>query len=192
MHTLRICVLVGLTSLALLVAAFADDAKTFTIAPYKTAKAPALDGTLSDPLWLSGEHLTLDWDFQFQRPARERTDVYLLYDDKFFYVAFYAHQREEIVARQHTNGIGEESDDYVGVRFWPDGTSGFGYRFVANPIGTHYQQSSENGLFTPSWTSVGRIAADGYTVTMAVPIAVMRAGGKTHWRAQFVRYHLRT
>ncbi|HLW37472.1 MAG TPA: hypothetical protein VKR99_03480, partial [Candidatus Eremiobacteraceae bacterium] len=107
--------------------AWADDVKQFTIAPVKTATPPHLDGTLDDPAWKKAEHLTLDWDFQFQRPARETTDVYVLYDDTYFYLGFFAHQNAEIVATQHTNGVGEESDDYVGVRFWPDGVSGFGY-----------------------------------------------------------------
>src|SRR5579872_5872802 len=172
--------------------AWADDVKQFTIAPVKTATPPRLDGTLDDPAWKKAEHLTLGWDFQFQRPARETTDVYVLYDDTYFYLGFFAHQNEEIVATQHTNGVGEESDDYVGARFWPDGVSGFGYRFIANPIGTHYQESTENAAFTPTWTSVGRIGHGEYIVTMAVPIRVMRASNKTHWRAQFIRYHLRT
>jgi hypothetical protein len=172
--------------------AFAADARQFTISPVKADAPPRLDGTLDDPGWKKAQHLTLAWDFQFQRPAREETDVYLLYDDQFFYLGFFAHQSEEIVATQHTNGVGEESDDYVGARFWPDGVSGFGYRFVANPLGTHYQESTENAAFTPRWTSVGRIVPGGYTVTMAIPIAIMRGSSKGAWRAQFVRYHLRT
>ena len=172
--------------------AWADDVKQFTIAPVKTATPPRLDGTLDDPAWKKAEHLTLGWDFQFQRPARETTDVYVLYDDTYFYLGFFAHQNSEIVATQHTNGVGEESDDYVGARFWPDGVSGFGYRFIANPIGTHYQESTENAAFTPTWTSVGRIVPGGYIVTMAIPIAIMRSSSKDAWRAQFVRYHLRT
>ena len=178
--------------LALARPAAADDARQYLLTAVKTDTPPKLDGTLDDPIWKKAPRLALGWDFQFQRAAREQTDVYVLYDDKYFYLAFYAHQHEEIVATQHTNGVGEESDDYVGARFWPDGVNGFGYRFISNPIGTHYQESTENAAFAPTWTSAGRIVPDGYVVTMAIPVAIIRNSSKSEWRAQFVRYHLRT
>jgi hypothetical protein len=64
---------------------------------------------------------------------------------------------------------------------------GIAYSFAANPRGARYQTSSENTAFTPQWVAVGRRTAAGYSVTMRIPLGVIRAGGSTSWRAQFVR-----
>ena len=148
---------------------------------------PALDGTLNDPEWKTAPHVQLQWDLAFQRPANETTEAYLLVDSKFVYVAFVAHQKEAIVATQHTNDQPLPNDDVVRVYFWPAGDSGNEYGFVSNPIGTRYEFSSENTAFAPNWDCVAKPAADGYIVTERIPIGVMRGDGRGTWRVQFDR-----
>jgi hypothetical protein len=113
-------------------------------------------------------------------------------DGTYLYVGFDAKQRTPIQASQHTNDVGEGSDDTVSVYVSPAGLNGFDYGFTANPIGTHYQFSTENTSYAPSWTSAGRLVPGGYTVTMRVPLEALRGGTDKPWRIQFERNILLT
>jgi Domain of unknown function (DUF5916)/Carbohydrate family 9 binding domain-like len=168
------------------------DGSAYQINAPDPATPPVLDGTLSDPAWTKAAHVTLDHDIQFQRPAQQHTDAYFMVDDKNLYVAFVAKQQSDIVATQHTNDVGENSDDEVAVRLWPDGGSGFAYRFGASPIGTRYQSSTENSSYAPTWTAVGKVSAGQYVVTMRIPLNVLRGAQRKTWRLQFSRLVQRT
>jgi hypothetical protein len=165
------------------------DANKIPITP--TASAPPVDGKLSDA-WTGIAPIGLGWDLHLTRPARERTNVYVTADQKYLYVAFDAKQSGPVVASQRTNDVGYGSDDQVEVLLWPSGSSGFAYTFVANPIGTRYEFSSENASFAPRWDAAGTITPDGYVVTMRIPFAVMRGARASTWQAQFVRLNSRT
>jgi hypothetical protein len=156
------------------------------------AAGPPVDGTLTDPAWQSAMKVDLAYDLRFNRPAAQRTTAYIVADDKAIYVAFDAEQRGEIVATQHTNDVGFDSDDEVQIDLWPGGNSGFRYMFTATPNGTHYQHSTENSSYAPTWNSVGKLRPGGYTVTMRIGFDTMRGDGRGEWRAQLVRFVVRT
>ncbi len=149
-------------------------------------KAPPLDGALDDT-WRGGAHTQLGWNFSQGKEATDGTDVYVVADTTYLYVAFSAKQREPVVATQQANNVGEGSDDEVFVYLWPSGTNGFFYSFSANPRGTRYQSSSENTAFSPDWLARGAVTADGYTVTMRIPLKAIRGDGRGTWLAQFAR-----
>jgi hypothetical protein len=152
------------------------------------AEAPPLDGSVVDPIWRRASHVTLDWNVDFTRPAENRTDTYFVFDDRFMYVTFLAHQREPVAATRKTETTaGNESDDFVAVYLWPSGVNGFRYEFSSNPLGTRSQESTENSAFAPQWTALGRKSRDGYTVAMRIPLDVMRGDGRSTWRLQFSR-----
>src|SRR5579863_2331711 len=132
--------------------------------------------------------LTLQRDVIHARAATEPTAVQAATDGKFLYVRFDVTQSEGVVATQHSDDVGQGSDDAVWVDLWPQGTQGFFYQFQATPNGTHYEQSSENTAFAPHWESHGSLTAHGYVVTMAIPLGVIRGAHAGSWRAQFVRY----
>ena len=176
-------ILLGLSPLT----ARAVDNAPFSMTAAAAQYPPKLDGTIDDPEWKDAAHVQLQWDLAFQRPAEEATDAYLLVDARYVYVAFVAHQKEPVVATQHTNDQPLPNDDVVRVYLWPAGDSGNEYGFVSNPIGTRYEFSSENTAFAPSWDSVAKRTADGYVVTERIPIGVMRGDGRTTWRLQFDR-----
>jgi hypothetical protein len=150
------------------------------------ATAPAMDGTLSDPLWQKAATANLAYDVNFHQPAKQPTTAYILTDGRFLYVAFDVKTTASISAQEHTNGVGMDVDDEVQVDLWPGGDQGFQYKFTSTPIGTHYQFSTENNSYEPTWTSAGKINSGGFTVTMKIPLAGMRGAGKT-WRVQFIR-----
>jgi len=150
------------------------------------ASAPMMNGTLSDPLWQKAATATLGYDVNLHQPAKQPTTAYLLTDGKFLYVGFDVKTTAPIRAQEHTNGVGMDTDDEVQIDLWPGGDQGFQYKFTSTPIGTHYQFSTENNSFEPTWASAGKVNDGGYTVTMQIPLGVMRGAGKL-WRVQLIR-----
>ena len=148
---------------------------------------PPVDGTLSSQAWKSAQTVTLDWDLQGHKHAPQQTTAYVATDGKYLYVAFDAKQPGTIVATQHTNDAGQGTDDDVEVDLWPGGTNGFLYQFIANPIGTHYQYSSENSGYRPEWWSAGSVRDGEYVVTMKIPLAAIHGANANTWRVQFAR-----
>jgi hypothetical protein len=148
--------------------------------------APSNTGAI-DATWQKAATLTLDIDFTNRRPASEPTKVYVAQEGDSLDFAFDVTQAEAQIASQETNSSSVLGDDYVGVYLYPQGVRGITYSFVANPRGARYQTSSENTAYTPQWAAVGRSRNGGYVVTMRIPLRIMRNGGSTSWRAQFVR-----
>ncbi|MBV9439372.1 MAG: hypothetical protein JOZ24_05195 [Candidatus Eremiobacteraeota bacterium] len=192
----RIFVVLGAASVALgagAVAAFAQAPASpagYTIAIPRASASPAIDGNVDAPAWQAGAKVQLGYDLRNRTPSDQPTTVYVLIDASYLYVGFDAKQRTAVQAAQRTNDVGQGTDDLVSVYLWPDGTKGFQYSFSANPVGTHYQASSENTAFAPSWSSMGHQVAGGYQVTMRIPLRVLRGGSQ--WRLQFERTVLAT
>ena len=152
------------------------------------AVAPPLDPALDAASWKDAASVRLPWDVQHQRSASEPATARIATDGAMLYVRFDAPQRERIMAQQHTNDAGDGTDDEVWIDLWPNGNAGFYYEFAATSNGTHFQYSSENTAYAPTWSSFGAERASGFTVTMKIPIAVMRGNGSsTGWKVQFVR-----
>lgn len=185
MVRVSICVLALAVSAAVAQAAEAvSGAKAIAIAA--VTQAPPLDPKADAAAWSQAATVTLPWDVQHQRPATEPTTAQLATDGANIYVRFEAQQREPLLAQQHTNDVGDGTDDEVWVDLWPGGSAGFYYQFAATSNGTHYQYSSENTAYAPTWESAGSARAGGFTVTMRIPLRIMRGGG-TGWRVQLVR-----
>ena len=149
---------------------------------------PPLDPSGPAAGWSQAATLDLPWDAVRSRPASEPTKAWIASDGKALYVRFDAVQHEPISAIQHTNDVGQGSDDAVWIDLWPNGLGGYFYQFYATPNGTHYQYSSENTGYSPDWESQGATHDGGYTVTMKIPFNVMRNARGGTWHAQFVRY----
>jgi hypothetical protein len=149
---------------------------------------PPLDPNAPAAEWSKAATLPLPWDAVKSRPASEATTAWVATDGRFLYVRFDAKQREPIAAAQHTNDVGQGSDDEVWVDLWPNGVNGYFYQFYSTPNGTHYEFSSENTAYSPNWESQGVAHGDGYTVTMKIPFEVLRNAHGGIWKAQFVRY----
>jgi hypothetical protein len=149
---------------------------------------PPLDPSAPPTGWSQAASLDLPWDAVRSRPASEQTKAWIASDGKALYVRFDAVQREPVTAIQHTNDVGQASDDEVWIDLWPNGLGGYFYQFYSTPNGTHYQYSSENTGYSPDWESQGATHDGGYTVTMKIPFNIMRNARGGTWHAQFVRY----
>jgi hypothetical protein len=85
-----------------------------------------------------------------------------------------------------------DTDDEVQIDLWPNGPAGFRYIFITTALGTHYQFSSENNSYDPTWWSAGKLVPGGFTVTMKIPLTVMHGAGSGTWRVQFARLIMAT
>jgi hypothetical protein len=132
-----------------------------SLAVPKTATAPAIDGTLGDPIWKTAATVTLGYDLRNHAAANQDTTVYMITDSAFLYVAIDAKQSIPVRATEHTNGVGLDTDDEVQV---------------------------ENNSFEPEWWTAGRIVNGGYVINMKIPLAVMHGTGSGDWRMQVIRY----
>ena len=149
--------------------------------------APPLDPKAELGAWKDAVSVALPWDVSHQRAASQPTTARIATDGTTIYVRFDVKQREALLAQQHTNDVGDGTDDEVWIDLWPNGNSGFYYQFAANSNGTRWQYSSENTAYSPTWTSFGGSSGNDYVVTMAIPIKIMRgSGGGNQWKVQFV------
>ena len=163
-------------------------AKQRTLAIPTTQSPPPLDPKADLAAWKDAALVMLPWDVQHQKAASEPTVARIATDGTSIYVRFDVKQRETLLAQQHTNDVGDGTDDEVWIDLWPNGSSGFYYQFAATSNGTHYQYSSENTAYSPTWVSYGASSGNDFTVTMKIPINVMRgSGGASRWKVQFVR-----
>lgn len=188
--------LAGLSVLSLALAATVGTAHAQTVATAETrqitlplvTQAPPIDGTLDAPAWKSAAVVHLGYDYHTFSSAAEPTTVLLFTDGKALYVGFSATQtRTSILTNQHTNNVGQDTDDEVMVNLWPNGSSGFAYQFISTAIGTRYQNSTENLIYEPKWDAMGHVDGSTYTVTMRIPIGVMRGAGGARWLVQLSR-----
>lgn len=162
--------------------------------------APVLDPRKPVSTWPpeAGDPIELPWNVADASRARDGTTVHVATDGKFLYVRFDAVQHEPVIANQHSDDVivgGSNfggglawTDDSVWVDLWPTGPGGFQYQFESNAIGAHNEASTENTQFAPQWETHGAITADGYTVTMAIPMAVVHGAHAGTWDVQFARY----
>lgn len=170
-----------------LLAPAAARAQAFVIPAVRVTAPPTMNGSIG-PQWHSAPKVTIGWNVDFHRPASNLTEASVLFDDRNLYVLFVVHQREPVAATQKSDGSGVDNDDHIGLYLWPSGPNGFRYFFEANPLGARYQESSENQDFTPPWSAVGHRTADGYDVTVRIPLSALRGGGLSTWRLQLDRY----
>ncbi|MDP9018551.1 MAG: DUF5916 domain-containing protein, partial [Candidatus Eremiobacteraeota bacterium] len=181
------CMALSGTSAFAQTVAINDPGSSATFAIPKVATAPPMDGDLTNPAWKAAVSVSYDYDLRLHKITGNTTTALIMTDGKDLYVGFNAKQNDPITAQQHTNNVGVDSDDEVQIDLWPAGQSGFSYHFIATPLGTHYQFSSENNSYEPTWASAGKVAGNGYTVTMRIPFAIMRGAKDGAWRVQFAR-----
>lgn len=165
-------------------AARAEVAGPFTAAAANLTAPPPIDATAP---WASVPAEQVGWDYTNSRPAAEPASAQIALVAKDLYVRFAVSQATAPVATQHVNDVGDGSDDEVVVYLWPTGSNGFRYQFSATPNGTHYQYSTENNVYAPTWTSWGRVRQGGYDVTMRIPLSALRGDGRATWKTQLAR-----
>lgn len=165
---------------------------TFSFDVARAAHPLPLDPSLSDPAWKAGavpNHGPWE-DVTTRTGAPNATTAYLLYDDRYLYVAFVAQQPGvPISASQTTNDVGFGTDDFVGIGIDTSGAGSQAYFFETTPKGVRYEQASESARYRPQWESAAAIDGSTWRAVMRIPLNAMRLrGGATQtWRIGFFR-----
>jgi hypothetical protein len=183
---------VGVWFLAALAAALPIFARAATAAQAPLAvpvitSAPPLDPRAPVETWGLAAKVDIVWDVPHSRPASEASTARVAASGDDIYVRFDVKQHEPVLATQHANNVGDGTDDEVWIDLWPGGKHGFFYQFAATSNGTHFQYSSENTAYAPTWQSFGTVVDGGFVVTMKIPLQVLRGATPGAWLTQFVR-----
>ncbi|WP_243384025.1 DUF5916 domain-containing protein [Geothrix alkalitolerans] len=149
--------------------------------------AVQLDGRLDDPAWKRAPFasgFTEEWP-QRGRPARQRTEVRVLYDARYLYVgARMLHNRRleggraHVVRRVHRRDQDSPSD-WFGVAIDSSHDRRTALLFEVNAAGVQKDQIIYNdNTFDPSWDGVWESAvsvdADGWTAELKIPLSLLR------------------
>ncbi len=177
-----------------------------TVWPTRTDTPPVIDGRLDDEMWRSAALIT---EFVQQAPldgapATEKTEVYVAYDSRNIYFAFYAHYEDPSIMR--ANRVDRDQapmDDLMTVYFDTFMDQQRGYDFDVNGYGVQGDGIiSAGGRGGPipradrSWDALfdsgGQIVEDGFTAEMAIPFKSLRYPSRERdiphrWGFQIVR-----
>jgi uncharacterized protein DUF5916 len=171
-----------------------------TVRAIKLAVPLRLDGVLDEDVYSREKPFggLIQVAPRYGEPMTERSDVWILYDDRNIYLAcrcWDSAPPEEWIAnelRRDTGGL--RNNDHIGVMFdtFYDRRSGFA--FYTNPLGARadYSVVDEGGSNTdwnPVWTSKTGRFDGGWTVEMAIPLKSIRfrAGNDQVWGIQLRR-----
>ena len=181
--------------------AVAPSVERRTLAAVRAASAPTLDGRLDDAAWSAA---AVGRDFvqrapDVMRPATQRTEVRVLFDDAALYVAMrmFDSAPDSIVAPLARRDADPHSDwAELSIDGYLDRRTAF--RFMINPAGVQRDALvSGDDLFTEDigwdavWASATRRDSAGWTAELRIPLSQLRFGvgaGASQWGLQAGRF----
>lgn len=142
----------------------------------------SLDGLLSEKVWLEAPIAS---DFTQNRPfdggsPSERTEVRVLYSDKYLYVGIKAFDSspDSITASLFRRDGSEVSDwVYVNIDSYNDNRTAFS--FGVNPLGVqkdimYFNDEEDDVLWDAVWDAEAKIVEDGWIVEYRIPLSQLR------------------
>lgn len=150
-------------------------------------RAPRLDGTLDDPLWLQATPIStfLQREPYEGQPPTERTEVRIVYTkhEVYFGITCFDPDPKGIVATELRRDVSQELDDYFEIIVDSAHDRRNAYVFQVNPLGTQRdaliteEQAASDGDGDPGWdgvwTSEARITKEGWTATVGIPFSTL-------------------
>jgi len=172
--------LAALSILALLARAVAAEGAGFELQAVKAGRAVRVDGRLDEAEWKDGARVGGFVQFEPHRgePAREKTEAYVLYDDRYLYVGFRCNDSEpsRITAQLNRRDSDLLTDDAVLVVIDTFHDSRSAYFFATNPLGTQYDgRVTDNGRVVEStwdatWSAASSRFEGGWTAEVGIPL----------------------
>ena len=164
----------------------------------RTTQPIKIDGRLDESVWSEAD---LAADFRQQEPnegapASEKTEVRLLFDEKYIYVGIHAFDSEpsRISSRELVRDASFSNDDKVEVILDTYYDRRNAYRFAVNPLGTQQdalitdEGRDVNLSWDAPWISAAQIDQTGWTVEIAIPLTTLRfKEGAITWGLNFAR-----
>jgi hypothetical protein len=152
---------------------------------YKATKitvAPVINGILDDEAWKSG-----DWAGDFiqnepysGRPATQRTEFKILFDDNNLYVAFKAYDTSPDSIVNRLTRRDEADGDLVGIIFDSFHDLRTGFLFGVSSAGVKYDHmftddgQNEDASWDPNWWVKTSVNKEGWVAEMKIPLSQIR------------------
>ena len=203
MNTFRL--VIGLTLVTVpLKAALAQQTTRREIPAVRVTSPPKIDGKLDDKCWKTLPSSSGLSDESLGTLVTDDTTVWIGYDDKNLYVAYYCHdpQPKGIIGKETKRGTSFRGEDRIRFRLNPfNSKRGEDESEInVNPLGTQFAEFA-GGRATKQewegvWESAARIVEDGWTVEMAIPwrnfVRPATNGKPVTLGVNFERYQART
>lgn len=154
-----------------------------------------LDGRLTETAWERAPVTTAftQIDPDEGRPASQRTDVRVLYDDHFLYVGARLHDTGPITGRLGRRDMPLGDSDWFGVMIdsYLDHRTAFG--FDVNPAGVRRDEvkiiDADDNTWDPVWEVATTVDSAGWTAEYRIPFSQLRfsSAREQTWGIQFER-----
>jgi len=169
----------------------------------RTPSAIRLDGRLDEPIWRqapAATGFTQEWPWRGQ-PARQRTEVRVLYDERYLYVGARMHHDRKldgghatVVRRVHRRDQDSQSDWFsVAIDSNHDRRSALVFEVNAAGVQkdqTIYNDSTFDASWDGVWESAVSVDADGWSAELRIPLSLLRfkdGPGPQTWGINFSR-----
>lgn len=178
-----------------------EEHKNLTAA--RTNAGIKIDGILSEPIWRTAPMAT---NFTELRPNPfiketylNRTEVYILYNNKGIYIGGYCHEKnKDSIATELVGRDNFGNNDFIGVTLdtYLDKINGFNY--IVTPLGEQMDAkvipqdnngNTEDFSWNSVWESASKIQKDGWSFEMFLPYSAIRFSKATveTWGLNIVR-----
>jgi hypothetical protein len=165
----------------------------------RTSKPPSIDGQLNDEVWTQAQVLT---DFTQEdpdegKPATERTEVRVLYDDAALYVGARLHDSDaKLIARRLLTRDGDAGDaDRLTIFLDPmhDHLTGVMFRVSASNVQTDavlFNDTWDDWSWNAVWESQVHTDDTGWSVEFRIPLSQLRftSADKQTWGINIERF----
>jgi hypothetical protein len=170
-----------------------------SVAAYRSADPPVLDGILDDSVWRSApfvEDLHIVVSNEFGEPG-DRSRVYVAYDAQNLYFAarFWDRRPETIVAKVLNKRDVSFGEDGFSVTLDPYDQGQTGYIFDVNPNGMrseaiYTEADRQNWDWEGIWSAAARRDGEGWTAEVAIPLKTLSFDpARDAWGLNFTRWH---
>ena len=161
----------------------------------RTSAPIELDGKLNESAWALAP--VTDSFTQIEpdegKPASQRTEVRVLYDDTFLYVGARLHDTGRITGRLGRRDMDWGDSDWFGVMIdsYLDHRTAFG--FDVNPAGVRHDEIKvidvDDFSWDPVWEAATTVDSAGWTAEYRIPFSQLRFSGAREqtWGVQFER-----
>ncbi len=154
-----------------------------------------VDGHLSETEWRSAQPLTqfTQLDPQEGRPATERSDIRILYDDEALYIGAMLYDRHATRGRLGRRDMNMSASDWLTVILDTSHDHRTAVGFEVNPLGVRRDQtrspSNEDDSWEPVWEVQTSVTDSGWVAEMRIPFSQLRFTGRSdlEWGLQVER-----
>jgi len=169
-----------------------------TLVAARRASPVAIDGTLDDAAWSRAAVGSgfLQKEPVEGAPARERTEVRVLFDDAAIYVGARMFDSEpHTIARQLVRRDDEGNADWFAVGFDPRQDRRTAYVFIVSAANVQrdqyvYNDADDDEAWDAVWQSAVHLDSLGWTVEVRIPLSQIRyetSSGEQTWGVNFAR-----